>query len=215
MSIIPTSVKQYGEISFGENCIIGEYSVIGYPFIESEKSFMQLSQKTLIGNECIIGCYVTIYEGAVIGDKTSIEDYCRIGEDARIGNNCRILYGASINGETTIGNDCIIAGFCSERSKIGNGVRLFGELIHPHREPHLGWDDVTEDSPKISDNVFIGFGAKVIGGIKIGENSYITAGAIVTKEVPEFHIVSGVNRIKHFSKWTGSLRKSLFFIRPR
>lgn len=214
MRIIPPSVKKYGKVSFGKNCIVGEYSIFGYPYVESEKSFNGID-KTLIGNNCVIGSHVLIYEGATIGNETSIEDYCRIGPEVRIGEKCKILYSANINSETIIGDNCVIAGFCCDRAKIGNNVRLFGELIHPHREPHLGWDDVTENSPEISDDVFIGFGAKVIGGIKIGRNSYIAAGAIVTKSVPEAHVVTGINKKVHFRKWKGKLKTSPFFIRPR
>lgn len=214
MRIIPASVKKYGKVSFGKDCIVGEYSIIGYPYVETEESF-EKPDKTFIGNKCIIGSHVIIHEGTAIGDATSIEDYCRIGPDVRISPKCKILYGANINSETIIGNNCVIAGFCCDRAKIGNNVRLFGELIHPHRDPHLGWDDVTEASPEICDDVFIGFGAKIIGGIKIGRKSYIAAGTIVTKNVPDAHIVTGVNNIVHHSKWRGKLKTSHFFLSPR
>ncbi len=214
MRIIPASVKKYGKVSFGKDCIVGEYSIIGYPYVETEESF-EKPDKTFIGNKCIIGSHVIIHEGTAIGDATSIEDYCRIGPDVRISPKCKILYGANINSETIIGNNCVISGFCCDRAKIGNNVRLFGELIHPHRDPHLRWDDVTEASPEICDDVFIGFGAKIIGGIKIGRNSYIAAGTIVTKDVPDAHIVTGVNNIVHHSKWRGKLKTSHFFLSPR
>ena len=215
MSIIPASVKTYGKVQFRKGCVIGEYTVVGYPYVESEESFKDQDTKTSIGEKCIIGSHVIIYEGAVIGAETSIQDFCKIGEDVKIGKKCRILYGANINGETIIGDNSIIADFCCDRATIGNNVRLFGKLIHPHRKPQLGWEDVTEDSPKVSNNVFIGFGAKVIGGITIGTKSYIAAGAIVTKDVLDAHIVTGINKMVHYSKWKGKLKTSHFFLRSR
>lgn len=214
MSILPDTVKKYGDVSIGRDSIVGEYSIIGYPYVESEDSFKNIA-KTFVGNECVIGSYVIIYEGTKIDDATYIEDYCRIGQEVKIGSNCKILYGSHIYGETHIGDNCIIAGFCCERAKLGDNVRFFGELIHPHREPQLRWDDVIEDSPEVSDNVFIGFGAKIIGGITIGTNSYIAAGAIVTKNVPDAHIVTGINKMVHHSKWRGKLKTSHFFLRSR
>lgn len=211
MCVIPDTVKMYGNVKIGKNCIIGEYSVIGYPYVESEKSFKSRKNRTVIGNKSVIGSHVIIYEGTQIGDETRIEDFCRIGEKVIIGRGCYILYGAKIYDKTKIGDNCVIAGFCCERAKIGRKVRIFGELLHSHREPHLGWDDVMEESPIIEDNVFIGFGAKIIGGIKIGRNSYITAGAIVTKNIPSKSIVSGVNNILPYNKWKGGLKKSQFF----
>ena len=53
----------------------------------------------------------------------------------------------------------------------------------------------TDDVPKIGDNVTICTGAKVIGGINIGNNSTIGAGAIVTKDVPNNCVVVGNNEI--------------------
>jgi len=207
---IPDSVKQYGNVCFGSECIIGEYSIIGYPYVESEESFKK-TEKTIIGNKCIIGSHVIIHEETAIGDGTMVDDYCRIGSAVKIGNNCKILYGANISDETVVGNNSIITGFCCERAVVGNNARIFGELIHSQREPHLGWDDVIEPSPKIDDNVFIGFGAKVVGGVKIGTKAYITAGAILTKDVPSSYIVVGNNVMIHHKEWRGKLGASDFF----
>lgn len=210
MNKIPRSVKKYGKVTFGRECIVGEYTIIGYPWVESVKSFDRI-KKSSIGKKCIIGSHVTIYEGVKIGDNVFIEDNCRIGAEVNIGDNCKILYGANINYKTVIGSNCIIAGFCCERVTIGSNVRLFGELIHAHRKPHLGWDDEEEPSPNIADSVCIGFGSKIIGGVKIGSNSYIVAGAIVSRDVPKQHVVAGKDKIIHYSKWKGSLKDSDFF----
>ncbi|AGX43940.1 serine O-acetyltransferase [Clostridium saccharobutylicum] len=53
----------------------------------------------------------------------------------------------------------------------------------------------TDDVPTIGNNVTICTGAKVIGGINIGNNSTIGAGAIVTKDVPNNCVVVGNNEI--------------------
>lgn len=46
--------------------------------------------------------------------------------------------------------------------------------------------------PIIGNNVYIGAGAKVIGGCTIGNNVVIGAGAVVTKDVPDNAVVAGV-----------------------
>ena len=46
--------------------------------------------------------------------------------------------------------------------------------------------------PNIEANVVIGTGAKVLGNITIGENSYIGANAVVIKDVPENSTIVGV-----------------------
>lgn len=52
--------------------------------------------------------------------------------------------------------------------------------------------------PTVGNNVVIGAGAKVLGNIHIGDNSYIGANAVVVKDVPENSTVVGVpGRITH------------------
>ncbi len=45
---------------------------------------------------------------------------------------------------------------------------------------------------EIMDNVFIGANSTVIGGVRIGPNAIVAAGAVVTRDVPENSVVGGV-----------------------
>ncbi len=44
---------------------------------------------------------------------------------------------------------------------------------------------------EVMDNVFIGLGAKILPGVKIGPNAIVAAGAVVTKDVPPGTVVGG------------------------
>jgi acetyltransferase-like isoleucine patch superfamily enzyme len=44
----------------------------------------------------------------------------------------------------------------------------------------------------IEENVWIAAGATILGGVTVGENSVIAAGAVVTKDVPPNSFVAGV-----------------------
>lgn len=50
-------------------------------------------------------------------------------------------------------------------------------------------------APIIGNNVFIGAGAKIIGGVTIGDDVTIGANAVVTKSVPSCKKVVGYNRV--------------------
>jgi serine O-acetyltransferase len=56
------------------------------------------------------------------------------------------------------------------------------------------WENI--GNPIIGKNVIIADGAKIFGPIIIGENSVISAGAIITKDIPANSIVYGVNQFK-------------------
>lgn len=46
--------------------------------------------------------------------------------------------------------------------------------------------------PSIGDNVFLGLGSKVFGGITIGNNVIVAPNAVVVKDVPDNCVVAGV-----------------------
>ena len=46
--------------------------------------------------------------------------------------------------------------------------------------------------PELGDDVSIGVGATIIGGIRIGNHVIIGAGAVVTKDVPDNHLAVGI-----------------------
>jgi serine O-acetyltransferase len=46
--------------------------------------------------------------------------------------------------------------------------------------------------PVVGDDVILGTGAKILGGIRIGDGAVVGANAVVTKDVGDFHVVVGV-----------------------
>lgn len=79
-------------------------------------------------------------------------------------------------------------------AKVGSNARIqAGVNIGAFSRFDESW---TEDScPSIGDNVYIGPGAKIFGKIKIGDNVAIGANTVVSKSVPSYRTVVGVNRI--------------------
>jgi len=63
----------------------------------------------------------------------------------------------------------------------------------------------------VEDDAWLGFGALILSGVRIGKGAIVAAGAVVTKDVPAFAIVGG-NPAK-FIKWrfeSETLRKKLY-----
>lgn len=73
-------------------------------------------------------------------------------------------------------------------------VSFIGKNEHSYNRPGLPvWNSPRGvDAPTIVGNdVWIGHGAIIIGGVKIGDGSIIAAGSVVTKDVPPMTIVGG------------------------
>lgn len=62
------------------------------------------------------------------------------------------------------------------------------------------------DCIEVMDNVFIGLGAIILPGVKIGSNVIIAAGSVVTKDVPSNSVVGG-NPAKYISSFDKLLEK--------
>lgn len=74
-----------------------------------------------------------------------------------------------------------------------NGSAIIGDYVIISQGVTIGSvRGKLKSSPVIGSNVYIGAGAKVIGGCKIGDNVVIGAGSVVTKDVPNNAVVAGV-----------------------
>lgn len=94
-----------------------------------------------------------------------------------------------------IGNNCGFSGTvigCAKHIKLGNNVRCGANTMITDSDWHFNDPRTGEDKPVIIDNnVWLGYGVKVLKGVHIGENSLIGAGSIVTKDIPANVIAAG------------------------
>lgn len=95
----------------------------------------------------------------------------------RIGLGTTFAYGGIA---TIIHADVVIGCNCS----IGSNVTIGGGQTMN--------DKTGLTTPRIGDNVYVATGAKIFGGIEIGEFSIVAANAVVTSDVEPFTIVAGM-----------------------
>ena len=98
----------------------------------------------------------------------------------------------SIGHDTIIGDHCFLDGRAP--LKIGNHVGIASQVLIYNDEHNINSDDYGNSfgPVEIGDYVFIGPRAIILPGIKIGKGAVVAAGAIVTKDIPEFEIWAGV-----------------------
>ena len=116
-----------------------------------------------------------------IGPKTIIG----FGENIYIGDNSYIKGGfikASPKGKIVIGKNCLISYMVHIRTDMHN-YKNANELIRNQ--------GLCEANIIIGDDVWIGYGAQILPGLKIGDGAVVAAGAIVTKDVPPYTVVGG------------------------
>jgi len=103
----------------------------------------------------------------------------------------RFFTGIEIHPGATIGNGLFIdhgmGVVIGETAIIGDNVTLYQGVTLGGTGKEKG-----KRHPTVGNNVVIGAGAKVLGNIKIGDNSYIGSNAVVIKDVPDNSTVVGV-----------------------
>ncbi len=129
-----------------------------------------------------------------IGSDTRIWQFAIVLKEAIIGTNC------NINCHTFIENDVVLGNYVTVKSgvylwdgiRIGNHVFIgpnatFVNDTYPrsqqYPEKHIG--------ALLEDYVSIGANATILGGITIGHHALIGAGAVVTKNVPAYALITG------------------------
>ena len=109
-----------------------------------------------------------------------------VGKNVNVRYNVVIYYPQKIN----IGNFVDIGEFVVLMGqggiKIGNNVVIGNSsvLTTVNHKPPIYYNNIVVKPIEIEDNVWIGSNVVVCPGVKIGENSIIGAGAVVTKDVP-------------------------------
>jgi maltose O-acetyltransferase len=106
------------------------------------------------------------------------------GRNISIGDNSGLGYGVRIGGKVTIGKDVMMGHDCI----IWTLNHKFDRTDIPMTEQGF----YPEEPVVIGDDVWLGARVIILAGVKVGNHAIIAAGAVVSKDVPEWAIVGGV-----------------------
>lgn len=114
------------------------------------------------------------------------------GSVIHMGANFYMPKNIKIGEDTIIGNGVFLDG--RDMLKIGSHVDMASEVMIFNSEHNLSDPEFKAEnaSVEIGDYVFVGPRAIILPGVKIGKGAVIAAGAVVTKDIPDFKIVGGI-----------------------
>ena len=122
---------------------------------------------------------------------------CTVGEDTKIGafvemqKNCVVGARCKISSHTFICEGVVI----EDHVFVGHGVMFTNDRFPRATNPDGSLQteaDWKVDATRVKRGASIGSNATILSGITIGEGALVGAGAVVTKDVPDHAIVSGV-----------------------
>src|SRR5262245_15717981 len=145
-----------------------------------------------IADDVILGQNVRIFQpelvnlyGCSIGNETRIGAFVEIQKNAIVGARCKVSSHSFICEGVTIEDEVFV----------GHGV-MFTNDIYPRAVNTDGSLQSEQDWQVVKTTVkkraSIGSNATIIAGVTIGESALVGAGAVVTRDVPDFAIVAGV-----------------------
>ncbi len=140
---------------------------------------------------------------ATLGEGSSIWHLAQIRDGVVLGENCIIGRGAYIGSGVTLGDNCKVQNYALvyEPASLGKGVFIGPAAVLTNDQfPRAVNTDLTLKSGSdwdavgvtIHDGASIGARAVCIAPVTIGKWALVAAGAVVTKDVPDFALVAGV-----------------------
>jgi UDP-2-acetamido-3-amino-2,3-dideoxy-glucuronate N-acetyltransferase len=137
-----------------------------------------VDEGAVVGTGTRIWHFCHVMSGAVIGERCSLGQNVFVMNGTRIGNNVRIQNNVSVYSGVTLEDDV----FCGPSM-------VFTNVVNPRA--HVSRKD--EFLPtRVKRGASIGANATIVCGTTLGEYSFVGAGAVVTRDVAPYALVTGV-----------------------
>jgi acetyltransferase-like isoleucine patch superfamily enzyme len=198
--LAPSAVL-YPGVSVGPGCVILDGAVLGRLPISNgttTRAVPTTFSALRVGERSIIGCHAVVYTGVdlgarvLIGDLASVREGCRIGGGCVIGRGVMILSNCSVGAYTRVQDQAHLVGdmVIEEHVFIGMGVITSNDNdVYVSR---FGVPGNPQSGPVVRRLAVIGAAATILPNLEIGEGALVGAGAVVTREVAPWTIVTGV-----------------------
>ena len=185
----------------GSGVILGKGLVLRHPKQITLKQGVAIDDYSLLDASGAGAAGITLKDNVIVSRNCVIQGKTgsvEIGKNTDIGCNTIISSGAGIS----IGNSVLIAGNCY----IGGGRYLANRLDIPMLEQGV----YSKGPVVIGDDVWLGTGATVLDGVRIGRGCIVGAGAVVTKDLPDYAVAVGVPaRVIQMRKHVESLGEAI------
>jgi UDP-2-acetamido-3-amino-2,3-dideoxy-glucuronate N-acetyltransferase len=144
-----------------------------------------------IGADVVLGANVKIHHpelvnlyGCFVGDDSQIGAFVEIQKNATVGARCKISTHTFICEGVTIEDEVFI----------GHGVMFINDryprsTASGHLQTGADWQVIPT---VVKRGASVGSGAVIMCGITVGEKALVGAGTVVTRDVPDYGIVTGV-----------------------
>ena len=180
----------------GAGCVIEDHAVLGKrprlakgSAARGEAGRLELHERVSVGAGAVVLAGASIGEEVIVGDQSFVRERSSVGAGTLIGRGSVIDNDVSLGARASLQTNVYLTAFSVVEDDvfIGPGAITTNDDTmgrHPPGEPPQG--------PVLRRACRIGGGAVIVPGIEIGEEAFVAAGAVVTRDVAARAVVMGV-----------------------
>jgi UDP-2-acetamido-3-amino-2,3-dideoxy-glucuronate N-acetyltransferase len=131
----------------------------------------QIGEGTKVWHFVHVQARARIGRGCVLGQNVFVGSDVQIGDNVKVQNNVSIYTGCEVEDDVFLGPSCVLTNVTNPRSQV-NRQRLYERTL-------------------IRRGATVGANATVVCGVTLGRYSFVGAGAVVTRDVPDYALVLG------------------------
>jgi acetyltransferase-like isoleucine patch superfamily enzyme len=174
-----------------ENAVVGKQPALG-PRSTAKRDPLPpavIGDRTIISTGAIVFAGATVGAACIIGDQSCVRERVVINDDVVVGR------GALVENDTTIGSGTRIQAeaYITAYSTLEDDV-FIAPCVVTTNDNFMGRTERRKElmkGPTIRRGARVGGGAILCPGVEVGEESFVGAGAVVTKDVPPRKVVVG------------------------
>jgi len=192
----PTATVYPGTV-LGEGVQVLEHAVVGKQPSLSPRSTAKREElpPTEIGDGTIVSTGAIVFAGSRIGARVILGDQSCVRERVTVGDDVVIGRGSLVENDTTIGALTKIQAmaYITAYSTLEEQV-FIAPCVQTTNDNFMGRTEKRHDlikGPTIRRGARVGGGAVLLPAVEIGEEAFVGAGAVVTKDVPARAVVVG------------------------
>lgn len=188
----------YPQVELGGDGFIGSNASIGRlpkaAATSTVKAHSNLSPLRM-GNGFTVGCSAVLYAGTSYGDAAFLGDGSVVRERCTIGQNVVIGCGVTVENDTQIGSYTKIqtGSYITAYMEIGERV-FIAPMVTTTNDNYMGRTEKRFKSikgPTIQRGARIGGGVILLPGINVAPETFVAAGAVVTKDTTGKRVIKG------------------------
>jgi acetyltransferase-like isoleucine patch superfamily enzyme len=174
-----------------ENAVIGKQPALGPKSTATREPLApaEIGDGTIVSTGAIVFAGAEIGGGCILGDQSCVRERVVIADDVVVGR------GSLVENDTTIGRGTRIqaGAYVTAYSTLEEDV-FIAPCVVTTNDNFMGRTERRKElmkGPTIRRGARIGGGAIICPGVEIGEEAFVGAGAVVTKDVPPRKLVVG------------------------